>query len=108
MTDTDRTTEYLIWSHEHGGWWKPARRGYSGNLWEAGLYDAADAQQICDGANWRWRRTMADTAPNEVAVPLPVDFASRGIDDVRAELTASIDAATKATVNSRNEANSDA
>lgn len=98
---TDRSTSYLIWSHEHCGWWRSGRCGYSPNLWDAGFYDAADAQQIVEQAAIGWNLSMADTAPPEVMVPLPENFTRRGMDDVLAELRASIDAATAQAVSTR-------
>jgi hypothetical protein len=41
---------YLVWSHEHGGWWKPGSRGYTKMLGEAGRYDRAQAIAICRNA----------------------------------------------------------
>lgn len=37
---------YVIWSFEHKAWWKPARRGYTENLGQAGRYDEAEAGLI--------------------------------------------------------------
>lgn len=100
----DRTTPYLIWSHEHRGWWRGNRTGYSANLWDAGLYDAAEAQEICEQASIGWHAGL----PPEVIVPLPENFARRGVDDVVAELRASIDAATKTATESRAQGDDDA
>jgi len=44
-------TYWLIWSTEHKGWWKPARRGYTQNLSEAGVYEYQEAVNIVHGAN---------------------------------------------------------
>lgn len=38
---------YLVWSHEHGAWWGPARRGYVKRIAEAGLYSEEEAIDIC-------------------------------------------------------------
>lgn len=59
--------KYLIWSEEHGGWWRPARWGYTQRMVEAGLYDATEAGDIVRGANMGRRF-------NEIAVPLPDAF----------------------------------
>lgn len=32
MADT-----YLVWSHEHGAWWRPGGHGYTTHLSDAGL-----------------------------------------------------------------------
>lgn len=45
-----RPAVYLIWSNERGGWWKPARRGYTQNVAEAGRYDPDAAAAIV--ADW--------------------------------------------------------
>ena len=39
--------DYLIWSHEHGAWWRHARRGYTRNMAEAGRYSHREAIEIC-------------------------------------------------------------
>jgi hypothetical protein len=38
---------YLIWSHEHGQWWKSAAHGYTSSPAEAGWYNREDALAIC-------------------------------------------------------------
>ena len=38
---------YLIWSHEHGRWWGPARRGYVRKVSQAGRYSRVEALNIC-------------------------------------------------------------
>lgn len=43
--------EYLIWSIEHGAWWRPDRCGYTLRLHEAGRYALEDARQIVKDAN---------------------------------------------------------
>jgi hypothetical protein len=44
----------LIWSNQHGKWWRPNERGYTAHLSEAGKYGLNEAQRIvakatCDG-----------------------------------------------------------
>lgn len=56
--------EFLIWSHEHAGWWGPARHGYTLNLEAAGIYSWAEAREICEQAGW----TTNQHAPNEIPV----------------------------------------
>lgn len=46
----DETTDYLIWSHEHGAWWGPGLTGYVKSLFAAGRYTRADALRICTKA----------------------------------------------------------
>jgi hypothetical protein len=38
---------YLIWSNEHGGWWKPGCHGYTKGLTEAGRFSRGQALGIC-------------------------------------------------------------
>lgn len=38
---------YLIWSNEHRGWWRPGSHGYSSNLRHAGRYSRGNALRIC-------------------------------------------------------------
>lgn len=44
------TDLYLVWSHEHAGWWRPGCRGYTKMLGEAGRYGRAQAIAICRNA----------------------------------------------------------
>jgi hypothetical protein len=46
-TPAVETDEYLIWSNEHRGWWRPDSRGYSPGLREAGRYTREQAMRIC-------------------------------------------------------------
>lgn len=45
------TTEWLIWSDEHGAWWAPDKAGYTRDLERAGRYSLAEATEICENAN---------------------------------------------------------
>ena len=38
--------EYLIWSHEHGGWWAPGRMGYVEKAEDAGRYTYGEVCHI--------------------------------------------------------------
>lgn len=58
MTDT----RCVIWSFEHGAWWRANHVGYTETLAEAGIYDAIEAQRIVEKANL--------VRTNEVALPL--------------------------------------
>ncbi len=49
MADT-----YLVWSHEHGAWWRGVN-GYTLNLNEAGRFTSAAALKICIHARGGWR-----------------------------------------------------
>lgn len=59
----DPDDEYLIWSHEHSGWWAPGECGYTRAFQAAGVYSRAKALHICQQAGW----TITD-APPEVPV----------------------------------------
>jgi len=41
---------YLIWSNQHGMWWRPDEAGYTRTLEEAGRYSRADAERIVNAA----------------------------------------------------------
>jgi hypothetical protein len=43
--------DHLIWSEEHGAWWRAGSRGYTVSMREAGRYTRAEADQICRSAN---------------------------------------------------------
>lgn len=43
--------QYLIYSREHEAWWKPAERGYTTDIDQAGRYSREKAAAICEGAN---------------------------------------------------------
>jgi hypothetical protein len=46
---------FLIYSNQHGRWWRPGKSGYTQVIEEAGRYPRAEAEKIvaaatCDGA----------------------------------------------------------
>ncbi|HEX3523923.1 MAG TPA: hypothetical protein VHT52_17785 [Stellaceae bacterium] len=41
---------YLVWSNEHGAWWRAGEMGYSRNLADAGRYTREHALAICRNA----------------------------------------------------------
>jgi hypothetical protein len=45
------STNYVIWSLEHNGWWARARCGYVEQLADAGLYSPIEAEAIEADAN---------------------------------------------------------
>lgn len=51
---------YLIWSNEHGAWWKPRSLGYTQDIRLAGTYDRETAIQVCDGATGDWTSAPAE------------------------------------------------
>ena len=53
---------YVIWSIEHGAWWRPDRRGYTGHINDAGHYTLAECAVILEQANYR--------ITHECAIPL--------------------------------------
>lgn len=59
--------DWLIWSTEHQGWWKPARRGYTPNQTLAGRYTLEEALEICQEAN---AHLLPDHSPQETMIPL--------------------------------------
>ena len=77
MTDDGRL--WLVWSNEHGAWWRGDGRGYTRVLNEAGRWSKDMADDIVDQATQGGRvtvtrETWAGTAvevPPEVAVPAP-------------------------------------
>lgn len=68
MTDA---TIFLIWSHEHNGWWKPGGWGYTDRIYQAGRYHEAVASEICAKAALGWTGEL----PPEVMVPEAEDEA---------------------------------
>jgi hypothetical protein len=63
-----KDNRYLIWSEEHGAWWKAGRTGYTRALVHAGRYGEAEAIGIVGEAN----RYCQDGTFNEVAMPDPL------------------------------------
>lgn len=58
---------WLVFSHEHGAYWRPNRCGYTTHVEAAGRYTFAEADSICRNA----RSPSADDSPYEVVVPSP-------------------------------------
>jgi hypothetical protein len=59
---------YLIWSNEHGAWWRPGSMGYTRIIAQAGRYTLERARYICEEAN---RYQAKSEEPNEVMVLSP-------------------------------------
>jgi hypothetical protein len=54
---------YLVWSHEHGAWWRFGGSGYTHRISEAGRHTRNEALRIC---------TMAMPGATEALNELPV------------------------------------
>lgn len=65
---------WLVWSHEHGGWWKTGGWGYTDSIAFAGRFTEERAREICTNAAYGW----ADGLPPEVMIPLTVAYAEGG------------------------------
>ena len=66
---------WLIWSNEHGAWWKPGEWGYTRLIEEAGRYTERRARQICARAWPPIEAANGGTFPREVKVRAPVPAA---------------------------------
>jgi hypothetical protein len=66
---------YLIWSEEHGAWWRPRGGGYTCSLVRAGRYTKAQADAIVSDANKVINSETGrypDRTFNEIAIPDPL------------------------------------
>lgn len=66
---------YLIWSEEHGAWWRPFANGYTHFITEAGRYTKSQADDILVEANKVIHPEtgfLADRKFNEIAIPDPM------------------------------------
>jgi len=62
-------SSYLVWSHEHGGWWGSTGFGYTTNIGEAIRLPREEALAIC-------RKAIPGTAQRLGTLPeLPVRLA---------------------------------
>ncbi len=57
------TDLYLVWSNEHGAWWRPNSCGYTTKVEDAGRYGRKEAIAISRGRGW-----PATGVPDEVPV----------------------------------------
>jgi hypothetical protein len=67
--------KYLIWSEEHGAWWRPGSAGYTHFMTEAGRYIKAHAELIVADANYVIHPSsgfLPDRKFNEIAIPDPL------------------------------------
>lgn len=58
--------KYLIWSEEHGAWWRPSSAGYTTSMKRAGVYSDAPAHRIVRSANGHGRfcETLVQLTPD--------------------------------------------
>ena len=73
---------WLIWSNQHGAWWKPNRRGYTQTLEFAGRYPLQDALEVVSKATLDGQLRHTVTSPDGTAaivdehmVPAPLPLA---------------------------------
>ena len=57
--------DYVIWSHEHGCWWRPNRAGYTRDARSAGRYTRDEALSISFRGRNGWE---PGDLPDEIAV----------------------------------------
>lgn len=48
--------DWLVWSVEHGAWWRGNRNGYASRVTEAGRFSFEQASEICRDANMFFQR----------------------------------------------------
>lgn len=68
--------KYLVWSEEHGAWWKASRWGYTHFITEAGRFTKSQADQIVLDGNKEIVPSsgfLADRKFNEVAISDPFE-----------------------------------
>ena len=73
------TNTFLVWSNEHGLWWRANGNGYTSIIEEAGRYNRVKARQIADDASVGGQIKVQRTTllgelvevPPEVVVPSP-------------------------------------
>ncbi len=80
------TANFLIWSNQHGMWWRANERGYTQYIEEAGRYTAERAAAIVDRATLNGKLTHRRIDPvtereyfslDEVAVVAPESGGTR-------------------------------
>lgn len=53
MSNADKDQQWMIWSNEHGAWWRPFSAGYTLKIADAGLYSYDEAKSICFPPSFR-------------------------------------------------------
>lgn len=67
--------QYLVWSNEHGAWWRPNRAGYTRDVCAAGRYSRQEAIDISGTSRNGWYDPKQ--LPDELAInmnDLPADI----------------------------------
>ncbi len=60
-------TKWLVWSIQHGAWWRSGNQGYTGDIRFAGRYDYDEAFRIVEEANkFRLEKGLS---PDETMMP---------------------------------------
>lgn len=67
-TDITDRLDWLVWSNEHGAWWKPYGWGYTRELSEAGRYTKERADLICQQANYNRINEVAILHPDQISL----------------------------------------
>jgi hypothetical protein len=68
----DDAAVWLVWSDEHGGWWRPNRQGYTRKIAEAGRYSESAVDTICREANYGpFFNECKVLAPEALLAPTP-------------------------------------
>jgi hypothetical protein len=62
---------WIVWSNEHRAFWRPNRCGYTVRIEQAGRYTKAEAETICNGANYRAISNLRSGTPPEIYMPAP-------------------------------------
>ncbi len=81
--------DWLIWSHEHAGFWGPRQHGYYKDALDAGLYDLDTAAQICQQAARGWNGVGS---PPETMIPAAADLTAEARVASTAQILAGIEA----------------
>jgi hypothetical protein len=66
---------FLVWSEEHGAWWRSGGAGYTHSMEQAGRYTKAQAEAIVASGNKEIHPDTGfygDRTFNEIAIPDPL------------------------------------